>query len=71
MEEIGKSDMQFGNWKAMFIKITKSGTMYRRGIGDIQSPSSVALRPFRSKQSGCLERPLIYDRNMPVIQTGK
>ena len=32
MEEIGLENTKFSNWKSMFIKITKSGTMYRRTI---------------------------------------
>ena len=48
MEELGYNECEFRGWKSFFIKVTKSGTMYRRKLGDIKSPG---MSRFYSKQA--------------------
>ena len=66
MEELEYDESEFRNWKSFFIKIKKTGKMYRRRIGDVESP---VMTRFYSKQSKVKQRPLMYEGNRPVINT--
>ena len=65
MEEFGLKDYEFKNWKSLYVKITKSGTMYRRKLEDCQSSR---MTRFYSKGTEVMHRPLVYKRNMPVYK---
>ena len=48
MEELQYDESEFRGWKSFFTKVTKTGKMYRRKLGDIKSPG---MTRFYSKQS--------------------
>lgn len=63
MEELCLNGYEFKNWKGLYMKITKAGTMYRRKSCDILYPD---LKRFYTKRSKVWHRPLVYKDNKPV-----